>query len=172
MMNRLSTCLLLKAVGGSVLLSCCVHVVSSSFMIDLTQCRRIVFNLSLSFFISLYEWCRTWRLKDLCYSPSIPSFDIAYIDQVSISSFKDDVIQQQQSNANFIFILLFILDFRKYFPVRHHHATGLLLGGLQAAWTRLSRHYSVSGFCSCWCFSFPAPQNRKKAKIPVSNHFF
>lgn len=28
---------------------------------------------------------RTWRLKDMCYSPSIPNFDIHYIDQVSIS---------------------------------------------------------------------------------------
>nr|CAD7573268.1 unnamed protein product [Timema californicum] len=26
---------------------------------------------------------RTWRLKDMCYSPSIPNFDVHYIDQVS-----------------------------------------------------------------------------------------
>ncbi|CAG2066900.1 unnamed protein product, partial [Timema podura] len=25
---------------------------------------------------------RTWRLKDMCYSPSIPNFDVHYIDQI------------------------------------------------------------------------------------------
>lgn len=26
--------------------------------------------------------CSTWKLKDLCYAPSIPNFDMHYIDQV------------------------------------------------------------------------------------------
>lgn len=31
-----------------------------------------------------YFCFRTWRLKDICFSPSIPNFDVHYIDQVSV----------------------------------------------------------------------------------------
>lgn len=30
--------------------------------------------------------CSTWKLKDLCYAPSIPNFDMHYIDQVILQA--------------------------------------------------------------------------------------
>lgn len=40
-----------------------------------------IFNIFLLTFNKFY---RTWRLKDVCYSPSIPNFDIHYVDQVTL----------------------------------------------------------------------------------------
>lgn len=31
---------------------------------------------------AIYVLCRTWRLKDICYAPSIPNFEEQYIEQV------------------------------------------------------------------------------------------
>ena len=47
----------------------------------MTKLINTLFFLSLSL---CHDPRRTWRLKDLCYSPSFPNFDIQYIDQVSI----------------------------------------------------------------------------------------
>ncbi len=56
--------------------------------------------------------CRTWRLKDLCYSPTIPSFDIQYIEQVSPFRFGD-----RWRRAQLIFGFVFPLQiFENIFP--------------------------------------------------------
>lgn len=32
--------------------------------------------------VTVYMYDVTWRLRDLCYSPSVPNFDAHYIDQI------------------------------------------------------------------------------------------
>ena len=46
-------------------------------------------------------------------------------------------------------------DFWKHFPVRHHYAARLLLGGLKVARTRSARHYPVSSLVMIFFFFFP-----------------